>query len=401
MPPALLTGLRVLAVEQYGAGPFGTQWLSDLGAEVIKIENPADGGDVARGNGPHYGEDLPKTADSYFYQSFNRNKRSITLNLADARGREIFNRLVKTADAVASNLRGDVPERIGITYKTLGAVNPRIVCAHLTGYGRDNERANWPGYDYLMQAEAGYFDLTGDPEGPPSRMGLSLIDLMTGTVLAFMIVSGVVNARETGKGRDLDVSLFDLAVYNLGYVGHWRLNAGATTTRLPRSAHPSMTPCQAYKTRDGWIFLMCNKEKFWPLLCGLIGHPEWSEDERFLRFPDRLKNRALVTECLDSALQKRTTQEWIDLFGGAIPCSPILDVAQALENPFVTGRGSIESLQTEGGGVLKLLSSPIRGDGEATPSRRGPTLGEDTSALLREIGITADEEATLRKENVL
>ena len=401
MTLSILNGVRVLAVEQYGAGPFGTQFLSDLGAEVIKIENPADGGDVSRSVGPYFDPALPPTTESYFFHSFNRNKRSLTLNLADPRGRDIFQRLAKTADAVASNLRGDVPARIGITYDALAPFNPRIVCAHLTGYGRDNERATWPGYDYLMQAEAGYFQLTGDPSGPPSRMGLSIVDLMTGSVLSLALVSALLEARRTGKGRDVDVSLFDLAIYNLNYIAHWQLNAGVNTVRLPRSAHPSLTPCQTYRTADGWIYLMCNKEKFWPLLCARVGHPEWSDDPRFRRFPDRLANRDTITDLMDGALSARTTAEWLADFAGVIPAAPILDVAQALDNPFVKDRGGIDTVVAPGGQTVKLMASPIRSGADHAPSKPAPALGQDTSSLLGEIGIGADDIGTLRAEGVI
>jgi succinate---hydroxymethylglutarate CoA-transferase len=401
MPLSLLHGLRILAVEQYGAGPFGTQLLADLGADVIKIENPSDGGDMARSVGPHFSEALPETARSFFFQGLNRNKRSIALDLSKPDGRAIFKQLAATCDAVASNLRGDVPDRIGITYRHLAEVNPSIVCAHLTGYGRDGERATWPGYDYLMQAEAGYFDLTGEPAGPPSRMGLSLIDLMTGVVLGLGLVSGVMQARSTGQGRDVDVSLFDLALFNLNYIGHWYLNAGATTSRLPRSAHPVLTPCQSYRTADGWIYLMCNKEKFWPLLCDKIGKPELAQDPAFLTFADRLRERERLTDLLDEALSARTTADWMAVFGGSIPAAPILDVAQALDNPFVHQRGGVERIPVEGNEVLSLLSCPIRSQEPAGPGRRAPALGEHTDDVLDAIGVTAQQRQGLRSRGVI
>jgi len=213
MPP--LEGCRILAVEQYGAGPWGTQYLGDLGAEVIKIENPRDGGDMARPLGPFFLNDGEGTADSLFFQSVNRNKKSLTLDLGDPDGQATFHDLVKSADAVTCNLRGDVPGKLGLTYETLGKVNPKIVCAHLTAYGREGERATWPGYDYLMQAEAGWFSLTGEPDSPPTRFGLSVVDLMTGLLQAYATVSGILSARTSGTGRDIDVSLFDLALSNL------------------------------------------------------------------------------------------------------------------------------------------------------------------------------------------
>ncbi len=262
-----LAGLRVIAIEQYGAGPFGSMMLGDLGAEVIKVENPAEGGDVSRAVGPHFFPD----GDSHFFQAFNRNKKSITLNLKHPEAKRVLGALARAADATLDNLRGDQPEKLGVTYAHLREANPKIVCAHLSAYGREGSRKAWPGYDYLMQAEAGYLSLTGEPDGPPARMGLSIVDLMTGLNAAFALVSGVLSARATGQGRDIDVSLFDTALQNLCYLAVWYLNAGVNQGREPRSSHPSLTPSQLYRTKDGFIFLMCNKEKFWPALCEAIG----------------------------------------------------------------------------------------------------------------------------------
>ena len=241
-----LQGLRILAVEQYGAGPYGSMHLADLGAEVIKIESPP-GGDVSRGTGPYFlGE-----GDSLFFQTFNLNKRSLRLDLKAAEGREVFERLVGTADAVLNNLRGDQPVKLGLDYARLGKLNPKVVCAHLSAYGRDNERAAWPGYDYLMQAEAGFMALTGEPDAPPARFGLSMVDFMTGTTMSLGLLAAVIGAMRTGLGRDVDVSLFDVALHQLSYPASWYLNQQHETTRLPRSAHPSTVPCQVYKTADG------------------------------------------------------------------------------------------------------------------------------------------------------
>ena len=397
----MLEGVRILAVEQYGAGPFGTLFLADLGAEVIKIENRGDGGDVSRLIGPYFHDALPETAQSVFYQGLNRGKKSITLDLGKAEGNGVFRRLVANADAVVSNLRGDVPAKLGITFDQLQAVKPTLVCAHLTGYGREGERAAWPGYDYLMQAESGYFHLTGEPDTPPSRFGLSLVDFTTGIALAAGLLAALHAARRDGRGREVDVSLFDLALFNLNYIGHWYLNAGAATGRITRSAHASLTPCQSYRTRSGWIYIMCNKEKFWGVLCRRIGHPEWIEDERFRRFPDRLKHRALLTGLIDEALQARTTEEWLDEFAGSVPSAPIYDVTQALENPWVKGSARIESIPVAGGKPLELLTNPLRGDGLPLAGKAAPTLGADTDSILKEAGFVQDEIARLRAAGVI
>jgi len=397
----MLEGVRILAVEQYGAGPFGTMFLADLGAEVIKIENPGDGGDVSRMVGPHFHAGLPETARSVFFQSFNRSKKSITLDLSRPAGQAVFRRLAANADAVASNMRGDVPAKLGITYPQLAAANPKIVCAHLTGYGREGERAAWPGYDFMMQAEAGYFYLTGEPDSAPARCGLSLVDLMTGVVLATALLAALHAANRDGRGRDVDVSLFDLALSNLRYIGDWYLNTGAATGRIARSAHASITPCQSYRTRDGWIYLMCNKEKFWGELCRKIGRPEWIDDARFRRFPDRLQHRVLLTELIDEALQARTTDEWLADFAGSVPAAPIYDVTQALENPWVKGSARIESIPVEGGAPLALLTSPLRGAGLPLAGRLAPALGADTESVLADAGLAGDEIARLRAERVI
>ena len=392
----ILSGLRVIAVEQYGAGPYGSMQLADLGAEVWKIENPAEGGDMARRVGPYFFGQGDKTDDSQFFHSFNRNKKSITLDLKKPAAREVLHRLAARADALYDNLRGDLPAKLGLTYDALAAANPKIVCAHLSAYGRDGSRAHWPGYDYLMQAETGYLSLTGEPDGPPTRMGLSIVDLMTGLFAAFALVSGVLAARETGRGRDLDVSLFDAALQNLCYLATWYLNAGHVQGREPRSGHPSLVPSQLYRTADGFIFIMCNKEKFWPILCERLGRPEWADDPRFRNFKARLANRAEVNRLLDEALATRPTAEWLRHFAGQVPAAPVNDLKTALDNPFVAERGDIRQY-----GRTRMIASPIRDGAAELPQKPAPALGADTDAVLRECGFSDVEIAGLRTERVI
>ena len=387
-----LTGLRVLAVEQYGAGPFGTSYLADLGAEVVKIENHKDGGDVGRQVGPHFFG----PHDSQFFQTFNRNKKSITLDLKHPEGKAAFQALAKTADAVIDNLRGDQPEKLGLTYDDLKAVNPRIVCAHLSAYGRTGSRKAWPGYDYLMQAEAGHMSLTGEPGGPPTRYGLSVVDLMTGLAAAFGLLAGVMSARASGKGMDVDTSLFDVALHNLNYPGTWFLNGGTVTGRTPRSAHPSLTPSQLYRTKDGWIFIMCNKEKFWGILAAALGKPEWATDPDFATFKARLKNRDRITEMLDTALMTRTTGEWIERFAGKVPASPVFDVKQALESAWVAERGNVAEFAYPDGKVARMVTAPIGFTGAELPTRAAPAMGADTDDELRAAGYSEEGIAALR-----
>jgi crotonobetainyl-CoA:carnitine CoA-transferase CaiB-like acyl-CoA transferase len=387
-----LAGLRIIAVEQYGAGPFGSMMLADLGAEVIKIENPKEGGDVSRSVGPHFFPD----GDSHFFQASNRNKKSLTLDLKHPQAKSVLHALVRTADATFDNLRGDQPERLGVTYAQLAEFNPKLVCAHLSAYGREGPRKAWPGYDYLMQAEAGYLSVTGEPDGPPSRMGLSIVDLMTGLNAAFATVSAVLSARETGKGRDIDVNLFDTALQNLCYLAVWYLNAGINQGREPRSSHPSLTPSQLYRTKDGFIFLMCNKEKFWPELCRLIDRPAWATRADYKDFKARLANRTQLTLDLDAALSVKTTAEWIEIFGGRVPAAPVNDVRAALENPFVIHSSRVRTVDHPSG-PIRLLGAAVTCPGEEMPCRAAPPMGADTDMVLAEVGFTAADIAELRK----
>ncbi|HEY7385193.1 MAG TPA: CoA transferase [Beijerinckiaceae bacterium] len=392
-----LAGVRVIAVEQYGAGPFGSMLLGDLGAEVIKIENPAEGGDVGRSIGPHFFG----PGDSHFFQAFNRNKRSVTLDMKHPEARGVFRELVRSADAVFDNLRGDQSERLGTTYAQLSDVKPDIVCVHLSAYGRDGSRKAWPGYDYLMQAEAGYLALTGEPEGPPARCGLSIVDYMAGLYAAYALVAGVLSARATGVGRDLDVSLFDGALQNLAYLAVWYLNAGVNQGRAPRSSHPSLTPSQLYRTGDGYIFIMCNKEKFWPILCERIGRPDWAERPEYKNFEARLANRALLTEELDAVLSERTTSEWLERFAGQVPAAPVHDVAAALDNPFVREGGRVVSVPHPKAGEIRVLAPPVSCPGEELRCTAAPQLGADTDSVLGQLGFAPGEIARLRTIGVV
>lgn len=378
-----LEGLRVLAVEQYGAGPYGTQLLAELGAEVVKIEAPSMGGDVSRATGPFFLGDQ----DSQFFQTFSRAKKSLALEIKTPEGRSAFEALVATADAVVNNLRGDQPAKMKLTYADLSAIKPSIVCAHLSAYGRGNSRESWPGYDYLMQAECGLMGLSGEPDGPPTRLGVSMVDFMTGSTFALGIVSAVLAARTRGQGCDVDVSLFDVALHQLSYPAVWRMNEGHEVGRLPRGAHPSIAPSQAVRTADGWGMLMCQTPKFWESFCDLTGRPELKTDPRFADIPARRRHLAELTVEVDAALSTRTTAEWSAILGGHVPFAPITDLGQALDSPFVAEVGMRDRVEhpdrSEG---LSMLACPVKIDGQRMPGQRAPKLGEHTEALLREIG---------------
>lgn len=387
-----LSGIRIIAVEQYGAGPYGSSYLADLGAEVIKIENHNAGGDVSRANGPFFlGQN-----DSEFFQTFNANKKSFTLDLKAPGGRAVFEKLVGSADAVLNNLRGDQPAKLGLDYKTLSKVKPSIVCAHLSAYGRDNDRADWPGYDYLMQAEAGFCMLTGEPDGPPARFGLSVVDFMTGMTMSIALLAGVVGALKIGKGRDVDVSLFDVALHQLSYPATWYLNNGHVTQRMPRGAHPATVPAQMYKAKDGHVFVLCMIDKFWRALCEGLGISALADDPRFDSIPQRRVNRDALTPILDAEFMKHTPDEWMQKLGGIIPIAPIYNMAQGLDNPYVAQVGMIQTLNHPANPALRRLANPIKVDGARLPVKPGNAMGADTEPLLRELGFGDAQIAELR-----
>src|SRR5262245_17691506 len=288
-----LQGIRVLSFEQFGAGPYSTLLLADLGADVIKIENPASGGDAARHVGPH----TLGPGQSHYYQTWNMNKRSIALDIKSAAGRAAFEQLLPSADAVLNNLRGDQAAKLKLDYANLKAINAKIVCLHISAYGRDNARKGWPGYDFLMQAEAGLMSLTGEPEQPPARLGASMIDYMTGATGAVGLISCIMRARQSGIGCDVDASLFDVALHQLGYSAVWYLNEGEISRRQPRSAHAAVAPVQTFPTADGWIFLMCMTDKFWQNLIAAIGRSDLGEDPRFSSQARRRSHRRPFPDC--------------------------------------------------------------------------------------------------------
>jgi crotonobetainyl-CoA:carnitine CoA-transferase CaiB-like acyl-CoA transferase len=373
-----LEGLRILSVEVWGAGPYGSQLLAAHGAEVVKIENPATGGDPARYVGPHrLGE-----ADSQYFQGWNTNKKSVALDLKSSEGQRDFAELVKSSAAVMNNLRGDQPAKLGLDYATLGKLNPAVVCLHISAYGRDNERTAWPGYDFLMQAEAGLMSLTGEPDGPPARFGPSIIDYMTGTTAMVGLLACLLRAQRTGKGCDVDVPLFDVALHQLGYSGTWYLNGGEAPSRLERSSHFSVAPVQTFPTADGWLYVMCMSDKFWLELLKALELEALARDARFADGNTRHRHRHELTAALDPAFRRRTTAEWLRVLTGVLPVAPVYDVAQALDNPFVEATGMIRNVQhpTQ---ELRLLTSPIKIDGERAELAAAPALGADNASLLR------------------
>ncbi|MEQ8507682.1 MAG: CoA transferase [Rhodospirillaceae bacterium] len=392
-----LEGIRILAIEQYGAGPYCSMFLADMGAEVIKIENPSVGGDFARDTGPYFlGEH-----DSQYYQAFNLNKRSLTLDLKSEAGREILHKLVKKSDAIINNMRGNQPAKLGLDYAALKSINPNIVCGHISAYGRNNSREAWPGYDYLMQAEAGFLSVTGEPDGPPARFGLSIIDFMTGMMLAYGVTAAIMKAHKKGEGGDVDASLLETALHQLTYPGIWYLNEGLKTGRSPRGAHPSVTPSQLVKTQDGWLFVMCQNPRFWDLMIDGLGRSDMGQNPKYADLKARLENRAELSDELDAIFSQKSTEAWVEQFKGVLPISPVYDIAQALDNPFLDEIDMIAEVDHPDRPNLRVLHNPIKLDGQRLPVKSAPKLGADTDAILSDIGYSADVIADLRRSKTI
>ena len=373
-----LAGTRILAIEQFGAGPYGSMFLADLGAEVIKIEHAATGGDPARHVGPH----LLGRGQSQYFQTWNMNKRSVSLDIKSPSGRAAFERLVASADAVVDNLRGDLPAELGLDYASLARLNRRIVCLHISAYGRDNDRRAWPGYDYLMQAEAGIMALTGEPEGPPARVGCSMVDFMTGLTGVVGLLACIIRARATGVGCDVDACLFDVALHQLGYTAIWYLNEHDVSRRQPRGAHLSVAPVQTFPTADGWIFIMCMVDKFWERLVDAIGRPDLKSDPRFCSQDLRRTHRDELTEMLDAELRRRPTREWLQRLSGLLPVAPVLEVDQALDSPFVQQTGMVTTVPHPRRADLRVLANPLKIDGVRPAQAAAPDLGADNAHIL-------------------
>jgi crotonobetainyl-CoA:carnitine CoA-transferase CaiB-like acyl-CoA transferase len=387
-----LSDLRIIAVEQYGAGPWGTLQLADLGADVIKVEDPGVGGDVGR-----YVPPFAEGEDSLFFETFNRNKRSISLDLKAPEGRAAFEKLVGVSDVVFSNLRGDQPERLGLTFEQLRHLNPRIVCCSLSGFGMSGPRAKEGAYDYTIQGMAGWASLTGEPDGPPGKSALSLVDFSGGYVAAIAILAGVMRARRDGVGADCDLSLFETALAELTYVGTWQASRGFTPPRTG-TAHASMVPFQTFAAMDGSIVIACPKQGLWVRLCEGLERPEWASDPRFSGFAERRANAAELVALIEERLATRPVAEWVEVLGArGVPCAPVNSVEQALADPQVAHRDGIWEYEHPVLGTVRQAASPLRMSDAELPNHRAPHRGEHTEVVLREL-CGYDDEAIARLE---
>jgi crotonobetainyl-CoA:carnitine CoA-transferase CaiB-like acyl-CoA transferase len=384
----LLADVRVVSLEQYGAGPWGTMQLADLGAEVIKIEDPSAGGDVSR-----YVPPFQEGEDSLFFEAFNRGKKSVSLDLRAPDARGVLEDLVRVSDAVFSNLRGDQPDKLRLRYDDLREANPRVVCCSLSGFGTTGPRAREGAYDYTLQGLAGWQALTGDPDGPPTKSGLSLVDFCGGYAAALALLAGVSAARRTGKGCDLDLALFEVALAQLNYIGTWVASRGYEPVRRPGSAHQSVVPFQNFASADGWIVVACPKQALWERLCRALVRPDLADPAGpYASFADRDRNRAALLADLDATFASRTTAEWIEVLTAAgVPCAPVNDVAGALADEQAEARGMVAEHQHPVLGSVRGPASPFFVDGERPEPHPGPGRGADTAELLRSLCGYSDE----------
>jgi crotonobetainyl-CoA:carnitine CoA-transferase CaiB-like acyl-CoA transferase len=392
-----LEGVRILAISQFGAGPYSTMILADMGAEVIKVEDPAVGGDVSRSVPPY-----TIKHDSLYFQSFNRNKKSLTLNLKTKQGREILEKLVRISNAVFNNLRGDHVSKLGLDYASLKHVNPKIVCCSLTGFGTTGSRATEPGYDYLMQAYAGYMSLTGDSQGPPVACGVSVIDHAAGFAAMLGLVAAVYAAEKSGEGRDVEVSLFDTAFSMLSYLAIWNLNRDYKPVRRNGSAHQTLVPVQTFRTSDGYLVIFCAKEKFWQELCTVMKLEHLISDERFANFAQRLDHRELLVSTLQETFLTKTTDEWLEVLRGKVPCAPVNDLSRAMNESLLIDHEMIIETQHSSFGKIRQVASPIRLPETSINHHRAPGLGEHTCGILKDyLGYDDDAIADLRRRQVV
>lgn len=389
MSSAPLADVRVLALEQYGAGPWATLQLADLGAEVIKIEDPASGGDVGRYVPPYQDGE-----NSLFFESFNRNKRSISLDLRQPGARGVFEDLALECDAIFSNLRGDQVEKLRLRYDDLKHVNTRLVCCSLSGFGATGPRVAEGAYDWTVQGLAGWQAVTGEPGGPPTKSGLSLADYTGGYVAAIALLGAVWRARRDGIGGDIDLSLFEVALAQLAYLGTWVASRGYLPVRRPNSAHQTMVPFQNFETSDGWIVIACPKQALWERFAAAIGRGDLAEDERFRTFALRHENREELLPMIERELARRTTSEWLAaLTEVGIPAARVNDVAAALADPQAVARDAVVETEHPVLGRVRQVATPLRIASYDPPTRRAPFRGEDTLDVLR--GLCHYDDATI------
>ena len=392
-----LDGMRVLDLTRILAGPLCTMMLGDMGADVIKVE-PVGSGDDTRSWGPPFAG-----GESAYFLGINRNKRSITLNMAGKPGQEILAKLIAACDVLVENFKFGTLEKWGFGNEWLGANAPRVIRCSITGYGSSGPKAALPGYDFILQAESGLMSICGEPDGTPMKYGVAIVDIVTGMLACNSILAAVHARHRTGRGQHVEVSLFDSSLAMLANVASNHLISGKEAGRFG-NGHPNIVPYTAYPAKDGMIAVAVGNDAQFAKFATVLGRSEWAADPRFAKNPDRVANREALDDMIAQALERDTAQAWLDkLTAGGIPCGRINSVSQALSDPHTVARGMVRTVKHSAAGEVKMLGIPFRfSDTAATIRRAPPTLGEHTEQVLREeLGLSEKRIAELRAAKVI
>jgi crotonobetainyl-CoA:carnitine CoA-transferase CaiB-like acyl-CoA transferase len=396
-PQGALHGLRVLDLTRILAGPLCTMTLGDMGADVIKVEPPGAGDDT-RSWGPPFAE-----GESAYYLGINRNKRSMTLNMAMKSGQEVLAGLIRKADVLVENFKVGTLEKWGFGNEWLQANAPRVIRCSITGYGSTGPKAGLPGYDFILQAESGLMGITGEPDGTPMKYGVAIVDICTG-MLACNTILAALNARHaTGRGQHVEVSLFDTGLAMLANVAANHLVSGKDAGRFG-NGHPNIVPYTAYPTRDDMIAVAVGNDGQFVKFAAVLGHAGWATDLRFAKNPDRIMHRVVLDRLIRTEFTRDGAEAWIEkLTAAGIPCGRINSVAQALAAPHAIARDMVTAVEHPTAGTVKMLGIPFRfSDTPANIRRAPPTLGQHTEAVLREeLGFSDARITALRKEKVI
>jgi crotonobetainyl-CoA:carnitine CoA-transferase CaiB-like acyl-CoA transferase len=388
-----LDGILVIDLSRVLAGPYCTMELADMGATVIKVEIPGSGDDT-RAYGPPF-----LNGESTYFMSVNRNKKSLTLNLKHARGKEILRQLLQKGDVLVENFRPGTLEGLGFGYDAVHAVNPKLIYCSISGFGQTGPYAQRPGYDLIAQAEGGVMSLTGEPDAPPIKVGLSFADITAGMNAFSGILLALLARQQTGEGQRIDVSLLDCQVALLTYQAGIFFATGKSPDRLGNK-HPSITPYETFEARDGHIIIACGNQGFWEKFCKLAGLEHLLADDRFTTMKKRVENRAELTPLVAAAVRTHTRQEWYELLDReGIPCGLIKDVAEVCTDPQVLARDMVVHLNHPTAGPISVNGVPIKLS--ATPGEvkdPPPLLGQHTDEILSDIlGYTANQIAEVRQ----
>lgn len=384
-----LSGLRVVDLSRVLAGPVCTQILGDLGAEIIKIERPGQGDDTRKW-GPPFVKDADgnDTAESAYYLSANRNKRSVAVDITQAAGQAIIHRLLENADVLIENFKTGGLEKYGLGYEQLKDKYPRLVYCSITGFGQTGPLASEPGYDFLAQAMGGLMAITGAPDGEPMKAGVALSDVMTGLYAAIGILAALQSRHATGKGQMVDLALLDCTIASLTNIAQYYLTSGNLAPRLG-NAHSTIVPYQAFKAKDGHVIVAVGNDTQFARMAKYIGHDDWATDPRFATNTARVKNRAVLVPLIEKSLAKKTVADWVTGFQGVdVPVAPVNDMAQAFTMEQTQARDMQIEMQHEHGPV-KLAGSPLKLSGTPVTYRHAPpACGRDSVSVLKELGFS-------------